>query len=117
MTSQEFLRNEKNLAIQVLSARVRLICVSLVSAIFCWIWGKLHQLKQNVCCAFRKRSGLRFGDAALKLGLITEADIQLVLAQQFDYPYLLPGQGKSSARIGCCLSTIWCSSRSFSCST
>jgi len=36
---------------------------------------------------------MRFGDAALKLGLITEADIQLVLAHQFDYPYLLPGQG------------------------
>ena len=30
---------------------------------------------------------------SVSLGLITEADIQLVLAQQFDYPYLLPGQG------------------------
>jgi len=37
--------------------------------------------------------GLRFGEAALRLGLVSESDIQYVLSRQFDYPYLLAGQG------------------------
>ncbi|MET3120943.1 protein-tyrosine kinase [Oxalobacteraceae bacterium GrIS 2.11] len=36
----------------------------------------------------QKKLGMRFGEAAEHLGLITEADIQKVLARQFDYPYL-----------------------------
>jgi chain length determinant protein tyrosine kinase EpsG len=55
--------------------------------------GKITPVEAERILHLQKESGLRFGDAALKLGLITEADIQLVLAQQFDYPYLLPGQG------------------------
>lgn len=55
--------------------------------------GKITSAEAERVLRLQKESGLRFGDAALKLGLITEADIQLVLAQQFDYPYLLPGQG------------------------
>lgn len=39
---------------------------------------------------------IRFGEAAIKLGLIKEADVQKVLAHQFDYAYLTPGQGKFS---------------------
>ncbi len=41
----------------------------------------------------QKEKGLRFGDAAKSLGLITDVDIEQVLAHQFDYPYLQPGQG------------------------
>lgn len=55
--------------------------------------GKITPVEAERVLRLQKESGLRFGDAALKLGLITEADIQLLLAQQFDYPYLLPGQG------------------------
>ena len=55
--------------------------------------GKITPSEAERVLRLQKESGLRFGDAALKLGLITEEDIQLVLAQQFDYPYLLPGQG------------------------
>ena len=33
-------------------------------------------------------SGLRFGDAAIRLGLVTAADIQAALAQQYEYPYI-----------------------------
>ncbi|MER2513727.1 MAG: chain length determinant protein tyrosine kinase EpsG, partial [Nitrosomonas ureae] len=55
--------------------------------------GKITPVEAERILRLQKESGLRFGDAAIKLGLITEADIQLVLAQQFDYPYLLPGQG------------------------
>lgn len=35
--------------------------------------------------------GIRFGEAAQRLGLVTDADIRQVLARQFDYPYLQPG--------------------------
>lgn len=41
----------------------------------------------------QKEKGLRFGEAAKSLGLITDADIEQVLARQFDYPYLQPGEG------------------------
>jgi len=41
----------------------------------------------------QKEKSLLFGEAALSLGLVTEADIQQVLARQFDYPYLASGQG------------------------
>lgn len=40
----------------------------------------------------QKELGIRFGEAAQRLGLITEADIQQVLARQFDYPYLQKGE-------------------------
>ncbi len=39
----------------------------------------------------QRESGLRFGEAAIQLGLVTEADIQHALSRQFDYPYLLAG--------------------------
>jgi protein-tyrosine kinase len=39
----------------------------------------LHMQRQN---------NLRFGEAAIRLGLLTEADIQYALARQFDYAYL-----------------------------
>ncbi len=37
---------------------------------------------------FQKERELRFGDAGLQLGLLTEADIFYALSLQFDYPYL-----------------------------
>jgi protein-tyrosine kinase len=43
--------------------------------------------------------GIRFGEAAQRLGLITEADIQHVLARQFDYPYLQPDEGRYSVQL------------------
>ncbi|MBS0425354.1 MAG: chain length determinant protein tyrosine kinase EpsG [Proteobacteria bacterium] len=61
--------------------------------------GKITPIEAERVLRLQRESGLRFGDAALKLGLITEADIQLVLAQQFDYPYLLPGQGNHSPEL------------------
>lgn len=36
----------------------------------------------------QKTLGMRFGDAAIQLGLLSEADIRFALASQFDYPYL-----------------------------
>lgn len=36
----------------------------------------------------QKESGVKFGDAAKQLGLITDDDLQYVLSQQFEYAYL-----------------------------
>jgi receptor protein-tyrosine kinase len=36
----------------------------------------------------QKEQGLRFGEAAVRLGLLTEADIQFALSRQFSYAYL-----------------------------
>ena len=38
--------------------------------------------------------GLRFGDAAVKLGLLTAADIEKAVARQFDHPLLQRGESK-----------------------
>ena len=44
----------------------------------------------------QKEQNLRFGAAAVKLGLLTEADIQYALSRQFAYAYLrkMPGEKK-----------------------
>lgn len=44
----------------------------------------------------QKEQDLRFGDAAIQLGLLTEADIQQALSSQYDYPYLMPGDDRIS---------------------
>lgn len=36
----------------------------------------------------QKSKGLRFGDAAIQMGLLKQHDIDFALARQFDYPYL-----------------------------
>ena len=61
--------------------------------------GKITPENAERVLRMQKELGIRFGEAAQRLGLITEADIQQVLARQFDYPYLQQGQGKYSARL------------------
>jgi receptor protein-tyrosine kinase len=46
----------------------------------------------------RKRK-IRFGEAAVALGLATEADIQFALSHQFRYPYLQRGESKVSESV------------------
>lgn len=55
--------------------------------------GKLKPEDGEHILRLQKETGMRFGEAAKKLGLITDADIEAVLARQFDYPYLQRGQG------------------------
>jgi protein-tyrosine kinase len=50
--------------------------------------GKLSPEDAERVLNLQKTAGLRFGEAAVKLGLVTEADIQRVLSAQFAYPYL-----------------------------
>jgi len=58
--------------------------------------GKLTALDAESILRHARDTGLRFGDAAVKLGLVTHADIQHALALQFDYPYLAPNDASVS---------------------
>ncbi|WP_211461624.1 chain length determinant protein tyrosine kinase EpsG [Collimonas silvisoli] len=55
--------------------------------------GKMTLEEVESVRRLQKAEGLRFGEAAQRLGLVSEADIQQVLARQFDYPYLQAGSG------------------------
>lgn len=50
--------------------------------------GKINASDTERIIVLQKQKGMRFGDAAKNLGLITDDDIQSVLAYQFDFPYL-----------------------------
>lgn len=47
----------------------------------------------------QKEKNLRFGEAAIELGLLTEDDIQHALSRQFEYPYLMPGDSSVSEEV------------------
>jgi chain length determinant protein tyrosine kinase EpsG len=47
----------------------------------------------------QKKRKLRFGDAAIVLGLATEADVQFALSHQFQYAYLQRGESRVSETI------------------
>ncbi|AIY42100.1 Tyrosine-protein kinase Wzc [Collimonas arenae] len=55
--------------------------------------GKLTPDQVEKVRLLQKQEGLRFGEAAKRLGLVSDADIQQVLSRQFDYPYLQDGNG------------------------
>ena len=54
--------------------------------------GKLRPEDAERVVRLARGEGLRFGEAAVKLGLVTQADIQRVLSRQFHYPYLADGE-------------------------
>jgi protein-tyrosine kinase len=58
--------------------------------------GKLSAEGAERVLRMQKELGIRFGEAAVRLGLVTEADIQQALARQFAYPYLLKGESALS---------------------
>jgi protein-tyrosine kinase len=54
------------------------------------IIGKTNHLKPEdieKILAYQRETGLRFGEAAVSLGLVTDDDVLFALAQQFHYPY------------------------------
>ncbi len=61
--------------------------------------GKLTPEGAEQVLRTAKEKNMRFGEAAVHLGLVSEADIQQVLAHQFDYPYLHHDQGKFSPEL------------------
>lgn len=50
--------------------------------------GRLAPEDAERILQFQKEAGIRFGEAGIKLGLLTESDILFALSLQFDYPYL-----------------------------
>ena len=61
--------------------------------------GKLRPEDAEAILRLAREKGLRFGDAAIELGLITRADIDFALSRQFDYPYLLAGESKVTEEV------------------
>lgn len=61
--------------------------------------GKITPENAERVLRTQKELGIRFGEAAIRLGLITEEDIQQVLARQFDYSYLQRGAGNFSDKL------------------
>ena len=61
--------------------------------------GKITPENAERVLRMQKDLGIRFGEAAVRLGLISEDDIQHVLARQFDYPYLLKGESALSPHL------------------
>lgn len=55
--------------------------------------GKLRQEDIERVLRMQKQHGSSFGEAATRLGLISENDVRQVLARQFGYHYLQPGEG------------------------
>jgi chain length determinant protein tyrosine kinase EpsG len=53
--------------------------------------GRLSADDLDQIRSFAEEHGLRFGDAAVRLNLITQADIDYALAQQYNYPILARG--------------------------
>lgn len=58
--------------------------------------GKISPAGAKRVLQMQQKEKLRFGEAAIKLGLISEADLHHALANQFDYAYLAPGDGHFS---------------------
>lgn len=61
--------------------------------------NKLTPPQVEQILTLQQENGLRFGEAAHELGLISEEDIRRVLARQFHYPSLSPGQGGFSTEL------------------
>lgn len=61
--------------------------------------GKLTADNAERVLRLQKELGIRFGEAAVRLGLIDEDDVQHMLARQFDYPYLRKGEAGLSPRL------------------
>ena len=61
--------------------------------------GRLSAENAEKILRLQKERGLRFGDAALQLKLLTEDDIRFALARQFDYPYLSAGDSSLSQEL------------------
>jgi chain length determinant protein tyrosine kinase EpsG len=47
----------------------------------------------------QREKGLRFGEAAMELGLLKTGDIEFALSRQFDHPYLVRGESKVSEEV------------------
>lgn len=61
--------------------------------------GKLKPADAERILRLQQEKEMRFGDAAMQLGLVSEADIAQALSRQFDYPYLTRGESSVAAEV------------------
>lgn len=61
--------------------------------------GRLSPENAERILQLQKEKGLRFGDAAMQLGLLSQLDIDLALSDQFDFPYLQAGKSNVSEEV------------------
>ena len=61
--------------------------------------GKLTESDTRRIVDLQRTEGLRFGEAAIWLGLITDQDLQLALARQYDFPQLPSGDATVSPEL------------------
>ena len=61
--------------------------------------GKITTEDAGRVMRLQREQGLRFGDAAVKLRLITEAELAQVLSRQYEFRYLVPGESKLSREL------------------
>ena len=61
--------------------------------------GKLSEQNARRVLELQRAEGLRFGEAALRLGLISESDLRQTLARQYDFPQLPSGQEEVSTEL------------------
>ena len=61
--------------------------------------GKLTSKDAEVILRYQKEHALPFGEAAIRLKLVSQADVSEMLARQFDYPYLRKGESAISAEV------------------
>jgi chain length determinant protein tyrosine kinase EpsG len=61
--------------------------------------GKLSRADADRVMELQRREGWRFGEAALRLGLIDETDLACALHAQYDVPMLLPENGQFSPEL------------------
>lgn len=54
--------------------------------------GRLTIDDAEMILQLQKDENLRFGDAAIKAGILTQEDLQFALARQFEYPYVIKGE-------------------------
>ncbi len=61
--------------------------------------GRLQAGEKERIARLQRDKGLRFGEAAVQLGLASERDIRYAMARQFDYPYLQRGESGVAASV------------------
>lgn len=61
--------------------------------------GKLKTGDAEQALRLAKEKGIRFGEACVRLDLVSREDIESALARQFDYPYLRPEQADLSDEV------------------
>jgi len=61
--------------------------------------GKIGDNDIKQVMELQQAKGLRFGEAAQRLGLITEDDVRCAVAKQYDLPLLLPGNDSVSREL------------------